>query len=150
MYGMESPKKERKSSGDYSLSTLYRQQANQQQKKNYTSHIDKRVDWAKLSSMGSNKTSEMKGKGMEGQPERFQSGFGVDVSNASLLNSAKKRTSKNNNPYSGKKLNMPEKLVERIQGSFGIDSSKVSFLESSEVAKMGAKATAQGDVSSER
>jgi len=51
-----------------------------------------------------------------------------------------------NNPYSGKELHIPESLKESIKDGFGVDTSELSILESPEVAEMGAKATAQGDV----
>jgi len=51
-----------------------------------------------------------------------------------------------NDPYSGKELDIPENLTERIKDSFGIDTNEISIVESSEVAKLGAKATAQGNV----
>ena len=47
---------------------------------------------------------------------------------------------------SGKKLDIPEHLNEKIQDSFGIDVTKISLLEAQEVAEMGAKATAQGNI----
>jgi len=47
---------------------------------------------------------------------------------------------------SGKKLKLPGELSENIENSFGLDPNKISFRESSDVAKMGAKATAQGNV----
>jgi len=49
-------------------------------------------------------------------------------------------------PYSGKKLNVPDTMAANIKNSFGVDPGKVSMLESSEVSKIGAKATTQGNV----
>ncbi|MDR0492730.1 MAG: DUF4157 domain-containing protein, partial [Nitrososphaerota archaeon] len=49
-------------------------------------------------------------------------------------------------PCSGTPLGISDKLAERIHDSFGIDAGKLLLRESLEVSKMGARATAQGNV----
>ena len=49
-------------------------------------------------------------------------------------------------PYSGTPLQVSDELSESIEDSFGIDTDELSLRESPEVSKMGARATAQGDV----
>ena len=53
---------------------------------------------------------------------------------------------RNVSPFLGRELDVPENLSERIQDSFGINSNEISLLESPDVATMGARATAQGNV----
>ncbi|MDR2908403.1 MAG: DUF4157 domain-containing protein [Oscillospiraceae bacterium] len=55
------------------------------------------------------------------------------------------RKSRGSNPYEGKPLNVSSRLAGRIKESFGIDAGRLSLRESPEVAKMGARATAQGN-----
>jgi len=55
-------------------------------------------------------------------------------------------TSPQGDPYSGTPLGMSGKLAESIRDSFGIDASKLSLRESHDVLRMGARATAQGNV----
>ena len=62
------------------------------------------------------------------------------------LNPSRNASSGFGDTYSGKKLGMPGELSAKIKDSFGMDTSKLSILESPDVAKMGAKATAQGNV----
>jgi len=50
------------------------------------------------------------------------------------------------NPYSGTPLGISGNLAKSIRDSFGIDANKLSLRESLEVSKMGARATAQGNV----
>jgi len=50
------------------------------------------------------------------------------------------------NPYSGTPLNITNKLSKNIQNSFGINTNQLQLRESPEVTKMGALATAQGNV----
>lgn len=52
---------------------------------------------------------------------------------------------KHSNPYSGTPLKVSGKLANRIKDSFGIKASELALRESPEVARMGAKATAQGN-----
>jgi hypothetical protein len=49
-------------------------------------------------------------------------------------------------PYSGRSLGMSAKLAKSIHDSFGIAANELCLRESSEVSKMGALATAQGNV----
>ncbi|MDR0493646.1 MAG: LysM peptidoglycan-binding domain-containing protein [Nitrososphaerota archaeon] len=50
------------------------------------------------------------------------------------------------NPYSGKPLHVSNALAKDVKESFGITVSELALRESPEVAKMGAKAAAQGNV----
>ena len=48
-------------------------------------------------------------------------------------------------PYAGTRLHVSDMLAGRIRDSFGIDAGELHLRESPEVAKMGARATAQGN-----
>ncbi|MCL2399589.1 MAG: DUF4157 domain-containing protein [Defluviitaleaceae bacterium] len=126
--------------------------------------LEKEDMFKKLYGMKEKKSAPLQGKGLESDLLRSASNYSPDkIDWAEASGYYKKR--KNSVPLqgkglgselyeslqtsisdSGKKLDIPENLTESIQSGFGIDATKLSLRESSEVAKMGAQATAQGNV----
>lgn len=53
---------------------------------------------------------------------------------------------RSSNPYGGRELSLSPRMAHRVHESFGIAPEELKLRESSEVERMGARATAQGDV----
>ncbi|MCL2399306.1 MAG: DUF4157 domain-containing protein [Defluviitaleaceae bacterium] len=130
-----------------------------------SSHVPNKINWAEASGYykKQKKSEPLQGKGLGNNLPKYDSscvpdkinwaeasgyykkrkkseplqGKGLEIESTDVLESDKSDSSK--------KLDIPENLSQKIQDSFGIDTSKISLLESPEVAKMGAKATAQGN-----
>jgi len=129
-------------------------------------YVSNNIDWAEASGYYKKreKSAPLQGKGLESNFLKDVSNFipdKIDWAEASSYYKKQKKSAplqgrgleKNlfgelqaDRPDYGKKLNIPENLSESIQGGFGIDMSKLSLFESPEVAKMGAKAAAQGNI----